>query len=104
MLQRSVTLVLVWFLFQGVETAQAKPTTYHIRTEDSNVGFTILKWVVFKEEGRFRDYAGTITYGPDNPSETRIDLTIKTASVDSRNRDRDEVIKSSDFLHALPPE
>ncbi len=74
--------------------------TYRVRREDSNVGFTIMKWMVFKEEGRFKEYHGTITYDRTSPRNTTVDFTVKTASIDSRNSDRDNVIRSKEFLDA----
>ncbi len=74
--------------------------SYRVRAEDSNVGFTVMKWVVFKEEGRFKDYHGLINYDRNAPRNTSVDFTVKTASIDSRNSDRDNVIRGREFLDA----
>ncbi|MFN0158825.1 MAG: YceI family protein [Bacteroidota bacterium] len=98
---RMFSIIIVAAVFVATSSSiLAKPTTYHVRAEDSNIGFTIYKWVVFKEEGRFRDYSGSITYDAGQPSATAVDFSIKTGSVDSRNGDRDGAIKSPDLLHS----
>lgn len=79
-------------------TTALSQKTYRISTSDSRIGFVVTKWLVFREEGRFKRYEGTVTTDPRNPSSTSVSLTIYTASVDSRDSDRDNVIRSRDIL------
>lgn len=66
----------------------------------STVGFTIYAWALFKvkQEGRFKDFAGDVSYDPAHPADTRVDLTVYTASVDTRNAEKDDLLRSSDFF------
>ncbi len=100
---RFTSLVLFLYVVTVVfiSSVEAKPKKFIIRKEDSQVGFSIYKWVVFKEEGRFKDFDGSIVYDPENPSATTVDVKIYVASVDSRNEGRDGAIKSRDFLDAV---
>ncbi|REJ74066.1 MAG: polyisoprenoid-binding protein [Acidobacteria bacterium] len=50
--------------------------------------------------GVFGDVQGTITYDPNAPANSSIDVTIDAQSVDTRNANRDEHVKSPDFLNA----
>ncbi|MDZ7359389.1 MAG: YceI family protein [candidate division KSB1 bacterium] len=77
--------------------AQAK--TFTVRKEDSHVGFAIYKWTVFKEEGRFKDFAGTIVYDPKNPSASQVDFTVQAKSIDSRADGCDCALRSNEFFH-----
>ncbi|HEX9615462.1 MAG TPA: YceI family protein [Bacteroidota bacterium] len=77
----------------------SQPLALKVRREDSHVGFSIYKWAVLKEEGRFKDFDGTITFDPNNPSSTRVYFTIKAASIDSRNEGRDRALRSEEFFH-----
>ena len=88
----------LFLLSPPVETL-AQPLTLNIRHEDSQVGFSIYKWAVFKEEGRFKDFDGTITFDPSNLTATTVDFTIQAASIDSRNEGRDRALRSEDFFH-----
>ena len=95
-------LILCSFLLAGSMFAEilfAQPMTLIVRKEDSHIGFSIYKWAVIKEEGRFRDFEGTIQYDPHNPLSTQVQFTIKAASVDSRNESRDGALRSEDFFH-----
>lgn len=71
---------------------------YSVRREDSHIGFMIRKWLVIKEEGRFRDFTGTITYDPALPHKTMVEFVIQAASIDSRNEDRDKALRSTEFF------
>jgi len=48
--------------------------------------------------GRFNDFSGRFSYDEDTPSEANIEVTIKTASVDSNHAERDKHLRDKDFL------
>ncbi len=50
--------------------------------------------------GAFNEVTGTINYDPAQPEAGSITLTIPTASVGSRNTQRDDHLKSPDFFNA----
>lgn len=81
-------------------TVEAQQNVYSIRKEDSHVGFSIYKWMVIKEEGRFKEFNGTIVYDPASPSDTKIAVTVQAASIDSRNEQRDSALRSAEFFDA----
>ncbi|MGH9811607.1 MAG: YceI family protein [Candidatus Acidiferrales bacterium] len=84
----------------AVAQAPTQPTTFRVRDGDTAVQFTITKWSVFKEEGRFRDFNGTIHYDPANPSASRVEFEIRVASIDTKIGTRDRALLSDDFLYA----
>ncbi len=73
---------------------------YSVSKDDSTVMFTISKWMVFKEEGRFRDFEGDIRFDPERPEATEVTFVVQVASVDTKKRGRDEKLLSADFFHA----
>lgn len=77
----------------------AQPQTFSVRKEDSHISFAIYKWKVFKEEGRFKDFTGTIVYDPKNPATSQVEFTVQANSIDSRNADRDGALRSKDFFN-----
>lgn len=97
--------LIILFLFTLTSTSfvptilRAQPMALKIRKEDSHIGFSIYKWAVIKEEGRFRDFEGTIYYDPQNPLSTQAQITIKAASIDSRNDSRDGALRSEEFFY-----
>ena len=90
------TAVLIFF-FSTVTCAQVM--TLQVRKEDSQIEFSIYKWGVFKEEGRFRDFDGTIEFDPSDLSATTVEFAVNTSSVDSRNEGRDRALRSEEFFN-----
>ncbi len=50
-------------------------------------------------KGRFNDFEGEFTYDEKNPEKSSVNVTIKTASVDSNHAERDKHLRSDDFLN-----
>jgi len=48
--------------------------------------------------GRFNDFNGHFSYDEKNPAASKVDVTIKTASIDSNHAERDKHLRSKDFL------
>jgi polyisoprenoid-binding protein YceI len=94
-------LIVVALLVAAV-LAQALPpsTLYRVRRGDTHITFTITKWSMFKEHGRFRDFSGAITYDPDQPSASRVDFTVQASSIDTQNETRDGALRSDAFFDA----
>jgi len=78
--------------------AHAATTRYLVRPVYSNVGFSIVKWGVLKEEGVFRDFSGTLDFDQAAPERSRIDVVVQSASLDTKDDTRDSVVRSDDFL------
>lgn len=49
-------------------------------------------------QGRFNDIKGTFSYDADSSSDSTIELSVDTASIDSNHAERDKHLRSSDFL------
>jgi len=50
--------------------------------------------------GAFNDFEGVITVDPENPERSKVELTVKVASIDTRNADRDQHLRTNDFFDA----
>lgn len=51
--------------------------------------------------GSFREVSGTITFDPENVESSTLDVTINASSVDTNSKDRDDHLRSPDFLNAV---
>jgi polyisoprenoid-binding protein YceI len=78
----------------------AGAATYTIDTEGAHafVQFRIKHLGYSWLYGRFNEFAGEFTYDEDNPGESRVEVTIDTASVDSNHAERDKHLRGADFL------
>lgn len=48
--------------------------------------------------GRFNNFAGSFSYDEANPGAAKVEVTIKTASIDSNHAERDKHLRGKDFL------
>jgi polyisoprenoid-binding protein YceI len=78
--------------------SSADPKVYVVSKIHTTLSFTATKWMVFKEEGIFQDFSGTLIYSSQDPSKCRIDVTVQSASLDTRVANRDKVLRSDDFF------
>ncbi|MFZ0413564.1 MAG: YceI family protein [Candidatus Acidiferrales bacterium] len=85
-------------VLSAAPSTKSAAKTYRVSKTYTTLSFTATKWMVFKEEGTFQDYGGTLTYDPVNPSASSIDVTVQAASLDTRNSTRDGVLRSDDFF------
>ncbi|PZW66982.1 polyisoprenoid-binding protein YceI [Pseudomonas sp. URMO17WK12:I1] len=49
--------------------------------------------------GTFKDFDGTFSFDEKNPEASKVDVTLKTDSVDTNHAERDKHIRSADFLN-----
>ena len=73
--------------------------TWEIDPTHSEVGFTARHMMVSKVRGRFGTFSGTITTS-DDPAQSSVEAQIGVASVDTGNEQRDNHLRSADFLDA----
>lgn len=95
-----VTIVLT-LATVTVARAEAQATgLYTVNQNASSVGFTIYGSMIFKihRDGRFKDFSGELSYDPARPSNTQVDLTVYTGSVDMHNAEHDQLMKSPEFF------
>jgi len=70
-----------------------------IDSAHSHIGFRVRHMMISTVRGEFTDFDGTIDFDEDNPEATEVDVTINAASIDTREEDRDNHLRSEDFLH-----
>ena len=54
--------------------------------------------MVTKVRGSFNEFEGSGYFDAENPADSNLQLTIKAASIDTRNADRDGHLRSNDFF------
>lgn len=72
--------------------------TYTIDISHSLIGFVARHAMVTKVRGAFNEFAGGGLIDFENPSNSKVEITIQTASIDTRNADRDVHLRSNDFF------
>jgi polyisoprenoid-binding protein YceI len=75
-------------------------STWTFDNSHSLVGFSAKHMMISTVRGRFDDFDGTVEYDPANPAAAKVDVTIRTASVDTNWQQRDDHLRSPDFFDA----
>lgn len=80
--------------------AQAAEEKYLIDTEEAHafVQFRIQHLGYSWLYGRFNEFGGSFTYDEDDPSTSKVEVVINTASIDSNHAERDKHLRAEEFL------
>jgi polyisoprenoid-binding protein YceI len=79
-------------------TTQTLTGDYQIDPAHTSIGFVARHAMVTKVRGAFNEFEGTAHLDAQEPSKSNAALTIKSASIDTRNEQRDGHLRSNDFL------
>ncbi|MDA8261525.1 MAG: YceI family protein [Actinomycetota bacterium] len=71
---------------------------YAIDPSHSRIGFSARHAMVTKVRGNFNEFEGSGHLDGADVTKSTLEVTIKAASIDTRNADRDNHIRSNDFL------
>ncbi len=72
--------------------------TYNLDPAHSRVGFVARHAMVTKVRGSFNDVSGTAVLDAEEPSRSSVEVRIQAGSIDTRNADRDNHLRTNDFL------
>jgi polyisoprenoid-binding protein YceI len=72
--------------------------TYTIDPAHTRIGFVARHAMVTKVRGAFNEFEGTAVLDGSNPSASKATVSIAAKSIDTRNAQRDEHLRSNDFL------
>jgi polyisoprenoid-binding protein YceI len=72
--------------------------SYQIDSAHSVAGFTVRHMMVSNVSGGFSKLSGTVDFDANNPWQSKVEVTIDAASVDTRNSGRDNELRSANFF------
>ncbi len=72
--------------------------TYTLDPSHTRIGFVARHAMVTKVRGAFNEFDGSAVLDGARPAASSARLTVKAASIDTRNAQRDEHLRSNDFL------
>ena len=73
---------------------------FDIDISHSSVGFTVRHLVISKVHGQFTKWSGSIDLDTANFAASKVEVSIETASIDTREPQRDTHLRSADFFDA----
>jgi polyisoprenoid-binding protein YceI len=80
------------------ETAPPTRTTWNIDPAHTEVGFSVKHLMISTVRGRFGDVRGTIALEGNDVTSASVEAEIATASIDTRQDQRDAHLRSADFF------
>jgi polyisoprenoid-binding protein YceI len=83
---------------QTAPVAGAK-TAWKLDPTHSTVEFSAKHLMITTVKGRIADVEGTIYTNETDPKSSSVEATLKTASIDTRTDQRDQHLRSADFLN-----
>ena len=83
---------------QAAPAAGAK-TAWKLEPTHSTVEFSAKHLMITTVKGRIVDIEGTIYTNENDPKSSSVEATLKTASIDTRTDQRDQHLRSADFLN-----
>lgn len=75
-------------------------TNWTIDSAHSEIAFKVKHMMISTVTGHFEDFTATAQTDGDNFENARLQFTAKTASINTKNKDRDAHLKSDDFFNA----
>lgn len=93
MFRRLLTGTLLLALAAGASAAEWKIDQAH-----SSVYFKVRHLVISKTKGEFTKFDGTFNFEPGQWQDASANMTVKVASIDTDNEDRDKHLRSPDFF------
>ena len=96
---KRITVIGMLALFLGFSSLPAQDN-YKIDRAHSTIGFKVSHMVVSKVRGKFNEFDATFKYHPTDISQWHVEAVIKTASIDTDNKKRDDHLRNPDFFDA----
>lgn len=93
------TISLLSLIAAFALSASAEVVKYSIDPVHSGINFKV-RHLINKMPGSFDSFSGEIHFDKDNPANSKAIAMIEVASVDTRNKKRDNHLQSGDFFTA----
>lgn len=73
-------------------------TKWTVDPTHSSIEFSVKHMMIAKVKGSFGKFEAIISANPSDLTTADIEFTVDVASIDTRNADRDNHLRSADFL------
>ncbi|BBG59671.1 Uncharacterized conserved protein [Providencia rustigianii] len=100
MLKKSILGLASGALLLTAGSAFAENYTFDKQGQHAFIEFRIQHLGYSWLYGSFKDFDGNFTYDAKDPAKDKVEVTIKTGSIDTNHAERDKHLRSPDFLNA----
>jgi polyisoprenoid-binding protein YceI len=95
-----IRYLIIALLVSGLAPPSMASEKFAVDSGHSKIGFRVTLAKVADVDGRFSDFDGTITYNEADLTKSSVTTTIKTASINTGDADRDKDLKGASFFDA----
>jgi polyisoprenoid-binding protein YceI len=95
---RRKTMATALILVLSIAISASGADKFALDQAHSSIGFSVRHLVISKTKGSFHDAVANVMYDKKDITKSSVDVTIKVASIDTDNEDRDNHLKSPDFF------
>ncbi|WP_092549937.1 YceI family protein [Xenorhabdus koppenhoeferi] len=99
MLKKTLISLTAGVLLMGTNSAMAADYKIDTAGQHAFIEFRIQHLGISWLYGNFRKFDGRFTFDAQNPATDKVDVIIKTNSVDTNHAERDKHLRSADFLN-----
>lgn len=78
---------------------EEKQKSWKIDAAHSMVEFSVTHMMISKVRGRFDNFSGSVNLDQNNPENTTVDVEIDVSSINTRQSQRDDHLRSADFFN-----
>lgn len=91
-------VIAAFVLVASAEPARAEIENYTLENPHTQIIFSVNHLGFSNSYGKFLDYDGTIIFNRSEPEKSKVDVVIKTASIDMAHDKWNEHLKNADFF------
>ena len=95
-----ITSVFVGLMLFALAPAAPAADKYKLDKSHSSIEFSVKHMVISNVKGSFDEFDAVINYDPNNIENSSVDVSIKVASINTKDEKRDEHLRSPDFFDA----
>ncbi|MFQ6114400.1 MAG: YceI family protein [bacterium] len=95
---RYKNLILTVFFSLLITSFAFGADKYQFDMAHTSIGFSIRHMLLSNVKGSFKEFTGTILFDEKDITKSSVNITIKTASLDTDNQERDGHLKSAEFF------
>lgn len=84
-----------WYVYHTIMSLEK----WNLDTVHSNISFSVRHLMISKVRGHFRKWSGSLTFDEADATTARLEVSIEAGSIDTGDPQRDEHLRSPDFLN-----
>ncbi|RIU96557.1 YceI family protein [Oceanobacillus picturae] len=73
-------------------------TVWNVDAVHSEIGFSVKHMMISKAKGVFKEFDAVIEADVEDLTDSKVEVTIDVNSIETRNKDRDDHLRSGDFF------